>query len=96
MFSRAERRHHIERLKEARKHYWGYGNPRAIGPDKMTPKQLGKVIQHPQMCSCSGCGNQRRHSWFKSERRTLQERSQIEAEKTYEYLDQNISCDDAN
>lgn len=85
MFSRAERRHHIERLKESRKHYWGYGNPRAIGPDKMTPKQLGKVVQNPQMCSCPACGNSRRHEWFKGERLTLQECSSNEALKKIEH-----------
>lgn len=85
MFNRAERRHHIERLKEARKNYWGFGRPRTIGPDHMTPKQLGQVVQHPQSCSCSGCGNDRRHSWNKAACRTLQERSQIEALKTYEF-----------
>jgi hypothetical protein len=76
MFSRSERRHHIERLKETRKTYWS--------AMPLTPKALGSVVQHPQMCSCSGCGNPRRHAWFKSERLTLQERSQIEALKTYE------------
>lgn len=85
MFSRAERRHHIERLKEARKGYWGYGNPRARGPEKMDAKLLGKVVKNPQVCSCPGCGNSRRHKWFKSECLTLQERSQLEALKTYEF-----------
>jgi hypothetical protein len=77
MFDRAERRHHIERLKEARKSYGWRKEP-------LTPRQLGAMVQHPQMCSCSGCGNPRRHKWFKSECLTLQERSQIEALKKIE------------
>jgi hypothetical protein len=85
MFNRSERRHHIERLKEARKGYWGYGNPRARGSDNMDARQLGQVTQHPQMCSCAACGNPRRHKWFKGECLTLQERSQLEALKTYEF-----------
>lgn len=64
---RAVRRHHIARLKQARKNYWGYPNrwpygrdelPRA--PEPMDARQLGKVVQYPQACSCAGCCNARR------------------------------------
>jgi len=78
MFNRAERRHHTDRLKETRKAYGRRKEP-------LTPKQLSAMVQHPQMCSCSGCGNPRRHKWFKAECLTLQERSQLEALKTYEF-----------
>jgi hypothetical protein len=80
MFDRSERRHHIERLKETRKTYWGYGRR----GETMSAAQLGRVIQHPQICSCPACGNPRRSVFYKGERLTLQERSQIEALKTYE------------
>lgn len=83
MYSRAERRHHVDRLKAARKHIWGYGNPRSIGPEKMSPRELGKAVQNPQICSCAMCGNPRRHKWFKGGCLTLQERSHNEALKTY-------------
>lgn len=62
-FNRAVRRHHIDRLKQKRKFYWGYRSnnwgrePNAV----MAPDQLGKVVQYPQACSCSGCGNQRKY-----------------------------------
>jgi hypothetical protein len=81
MFDRAERRHHIERLKETRKHYWGYGRR----GEQMDPKQLARVVQHPQMCSCPGCGNARKHFGNSKEALTLQEQSQIEALRTYEF-----------
>lgn len=66
-FNRAVRRHHVKRLKAARKHYWGYpqlGNYGLHEPptkrEEMNPKQLGKVVQYPQACSCAGCCNSRR------------------------------------
>lgn len=60
-FNRAERRAQVERLKARRKNYWGYGRPwSARGAEPMGPKQLGRVVQYPQVCSCTGCGNQRR------------------------------------
>lgn len=48
------------------------GTPVARAP--MESKQLGMVVHTPQLCSCSGCGNTRRHAWFKGERPTLEER----------------------
>lgn len=64
---RAVRRHHVTRLKKARKHYWGYPTrgftPRDVAPrtpEEMSPKVLGKVVQYPQVCSCAGCCNSRR------------------------------------
>ena len=76
-FNRAVRRHHIARLKAKRKSYWGF----ALGygtesPVRMSPRQLGCVVQNPACCSCAMCGNPRRfgkgaNSWSNL---TMQER----------------------
>lgn len=61
-FNRAVRRHHIARLKDKRKFYWGYNrNWGRSGIEAMSAQQLGRVVQNPQVCSCTGCGNQRRY-----------------------------------
>lgn len=87
MQARDIRRHHIERLKEKRKHYWGYGRQTfsSRGVVEMSPKQLGAVSQHPQSCSCPACGNYRHHFCNSKDARTLQEQSQIEAFKKIEF-----------
>lgn len=66
---RAVRRFHVARLKRTRKNYWGYPNNYHVGRDEppvtpigMSPAQLGKMVQNPQMCSCLGCGNQRHNT----------------------------------
>lgn len=68
--NRAERRHHIARLKHNRRNYWGYPNRwidnhgLPVGPQPMDARQLGRVVQYPQACSCPGCCNVRRaHHW---------------------------------
>lgn len=59
--SRALRRHHIQRLKRVRKHYWGFGRHYGTeGHSKMDARQLGKVVQNPHPCSCAMCCNVRR------------------------------------
>lgn len=65
--NRAERRHQIDRLKAKRRNYWGYPNRWAadhqelpVAPEPMSARQLGKVVQYPQACSCAGCCNVRR------------------------------------
>lgn len=73
---RAIRRHHRARLKNTRKNYWGWGyNNWRSHPHNSNcemPKTVqGKVVQYPAQCSCTGCGNPRKH--FKE--RTLKERS---------------------
>ena len=73
-FNRAVRRHHIARLKQKRKHYWGYGRRVEHGESSMNAMQLGKVVQYPQVCSCGGCGNARRWPWMNEAEHTLQER----------------------
>jgi len=69
-FNRAERRHQRARLKHKRKNYWGYPrNPHSAlnkAPERpvgMGARDLGSVVQHPQSCSCSGCGNPRHNEW---------------------------------
>lgn len=47
--SRAENRHHRERIKKNRKHYHGIKNPDA--------KRIGKTATTPHPCSCRGCAN---------------------------------------
>lgn len=58
---RALRRHHLERLKWARRWYHGLDL-------WQNAKWIGRAIHTPQSCSCWACGNQRK--WFG---RTLQE-----------------------
>lgn len=70
--SRAIRRHHYARLKETRKHYWGYGWHTRYQRGNMSPVAFGKVTRTPQPCSLSCCGNQRR-AWGKKTP-TMQER----------------------
>lgn len=65
---RAIRRHHVERLKNKRKHYYGYDSH-----NPMASCRLGKVVQYPKDCSCTSCGNPRK--WFKS--KTTKERLNI-------------------
>jgi hypothetical protein len=51
--SRAVRRHHAARLKQARRFYFGFDN-------RTDPRRLGMVLQTPTSCSCWMCGNLRR------------------------------------
>lgn len=60
-FNRAVRRHHVERLRRKRQSYWGYPHHYGVWePEDMDVRQLGRVVQYPQICSCRGCGNQRK------------------------------------
>lgn len=61
MSSRAIRRHHIERLKKARKNYFN---------GDLDERELGKVVSTPKPCSCHMCVNERKVSGVK----TIQER----------------------
>lgn len=60
--TRAERRHHTDRLKHNRRFYHG----RDLARD---PVGLGRTVTTPATCSCAGCGNPRK---FNGER-TVQE-----------------------
>lgn len=53
--ARALRRHHRERLKATRRFYWARG----AGP--RSDKTLGMALSTPAPCSCTLCGNPRRH-----------------------------------
>lgn len=52
--SRALRRHHRERLQEARRHHFG----RDLAADA---RSLGMAVTTAKPCSCWCCGNPRRH-----------------------------------
>lgn len=70
---RALRRHHVARLKAARRFHWG----RDIHHDA---KAVGKVVDTPCPCSCWMCGNPRRH--FKDV--SQQEQAFIDREKSFQ------------
>ena len=56
MAKSAENRHHVARLKNKRKDYWGrrWG---AMNP--LTPKQLNIVVRTPKNCDCWMCNSPR-------------------------------------
>lgn len=54
-FNRSQRRLDTQRLKDKRKRYW------RMEPEQRTAKQLGRVVQYPAACSCTMCGNERKH-----------------------------------
>jgi len=60
--SRADRRHHAERLKTKRRWYWSVW--------KKTDRQIGMLLHTAAMCSCHMCGNPREH-W---KQKSMQER----------------------
>lgn len=62
MSKRALRRHHRERLKHARKHYW-------LGLE--TARQQGIAVNTPRPCSCWMCGNARRHFGYRTRQEEL-------------------------
>ena len=60
--TRAMRRHHRERIKRARRHYWdNYSG--------LNQRELGIAVDTPKQCSCFMCGHRRKHSG-----ETMQER----------------------
>lgn len=74
------RRLHIVRLKHNRKNY--YGHHRVYGQEgiqRMSAKELNRVVFTPTLCSCPSCGNDRRHFGT----RTIQELKFIETFKEY-------------
>lgn len=61
-FNRAVRRHHVERLKEKRRVYWGFPSRTTMSQarEPMDRMRLGKVVQYPTTCSSPWCcGNPR-------------------------------------
>lgn len=61
MSNRAIRRHHVQRLKNNRKHYWYGSNSQRL---------LGILVHTAKICSCYICGNPRK--FFKE--KTIQEK----------------------
>ena len=56
--NRALRRHHLRRLRNRRKHYrWVRIHENGL----LTGRELGIVTRTPKICSCTICGNPRRH-----------------------------------
>ncbi len=51
---RALRRHHLLRLKKARR--WYYGRDLWLSPE-----EIGKVVRSARLCSCWMCGNRRKY-----------------------------------
>lgn len=66
---RAERRHHIARLKKTRSSYFVFNWWDNVG------KRLGVISQYPKKCSCHMCGNPRKYD---KQERTLQELRDID------------------
>jgi len=81
---RAERRHHYNRLKKRRveHNYWGQFKDNDTSP--WTKPNLGMAVNTSCNCSCTMCGNPRRHFG----ERTLAERRNEDSIK-----DQIIDCD---
>ena len=73
--ARALRRHHRERLIQARRVYWGRQGSSLRHCPALDPRQLGMLAQTAATCSCLGCGNPRRQAAGRKERLTIQERS---------------------
>ena len=95
MTTRAERRHHRERLKKKRQYHWGYGHkdewmgrtpPEAGDINYMSAKISGMVSRTPTTCSCGMCGNPRNKGWDNPN--TMQERKANE-----DYEDQIMSTE---
>lgn len=88
-FNRAVRRHHIARLKKARKSHWNvclFGVQYEFPFDKSkapTPRQLGRTVSTAKLCSCWMCNRPR-----KVFGRTLQELSFAEFCKKVEADDE--------
>lgn len=64
-FNRQERRFQTERLKNNRKNYFNVWN-------KNDPKQLGRIVQYPCMCSCYMCSHSASTNSIKDQKATIQ------------------------
>jgi hypothetical protein len=70
--TRAERRHHRERMKARAAHFFDIQWEKNKHPD-VYQHRLVRRIDTPARCSCWMCGNPRRYSCG-AERKTIQER----------------------
>lgn len=75
--SRAQTRHHKQRVKDKRKSYVNMYREPTSAVKEPTDKQIGKVAHTPTNCSCWMCGNPRKYF----DQITLKEKSFIELEK---------------
>lgn len=77
--SRAERRHHHNRMLEKVKHYSYYWYD--WGDEKAKELHQKKIAENRKPCSCEMCCNPRHSGFSKGERLTMQERRMNEYEK---------------
>lgn len=77
-FKRAERRHHVNRLKNKRKYHYGY---QKYLNDDNRGRMLGMIVNTATNCSCHMCGNPRSYYGNSSFSKTLSEQSDLEVSK---------------
>ena len=59
MKSRAERRHHHNRMIEKVKHFWWLQKDKYWGSEEKRQKHIRKMAETRHPCSCHMCGNPR-------------------------------------
>lgn len=79
MRTRAERRHHHQRMLDRVKGFSFYKYLWPNEEDKLLHQK--KTAENRKPCSCSGCCNRRRNEWAKGERLSMQERRMLEYDK---------------
>ena len=84
MRSRAERRHHHQRMiNKVSKFRWIQPDS-YHGPEEQRQKHIREMAETRHPCSCDVCCNARRNPWLKGERLTMQERRFEEYERSFE------------
>lgn len=79
MAKTAARRHHVNRLKQKRKLYWGRYLRGFVPLDE---KQLGKIARTPNSCNCWMCKNPRKVWGSKAKlAKDLREKALIESQE---------------
>ena len=68
--SRAERRHHHERMIDKVKYFWHLQADKYWGTEESRQKHIRQMAETRQPCSCHVCGNPRKH-W---KEKTIQEK----------------------
>lgn len=74
---RAIRRHHAQRLRKNRKHYYGYDQ----SPVEFLDRALGMVVHTAKLCSCYACGNSRNFYGNSLAALTVREQSEVEVSR---------------
>lgn len=74
---RAMRRHHHQRLRNNRKHYYGYDQ----FPVEFLDRALGMIVHTAKLCSCHSCGNSRHFYGNSLAALTIQEQSEVEVSR---------------